>query len=115
MYSLLEDSNALEKNSHMNKKEFIINVYEVRLKELKIFNLNKDIVKSILDNVKKMKPDVFHFLRPEQKKIYILEKGIGTLDVRPVQTVELEAWKLGSIWVSGCFSQVLLIINIYFL
>lgn len=51
IYSLLGDYNALE-NSHVIKRQFIINVYEGRLKELKIFNLNKDMVRNILANVK---------------------------------------------------------------
>lgn len=42
IYSPLGDYNALEENSHVIKKQFIISVYEGRLKELEMFNSTSD-------------------------------------------------------------------------
>lgn len=66
---------VLRRIHRLSRKQFIINVYADRLKELRIFNLNKDMVKNIMDNVKKKKVTrCSPFPETRTKGIYSLEK-----------------------------------------
>lgn len=63
---------VLRRIHRLPRKQFIINVYEDKLKELRIFNLNKDMVKNIMDNVKKNVNRCSPFPETRKKEIYTL-------------------------------------------
>lgn len=74
-------------------------MYEGRLKELRIFNLNNTGYGQNHPGLcEKLRPDVFHFLRAEQKEV--------TLHLRERRwniRCEARAQSGACIWVSGCF------------
>lgn len=80
-------------------------MYEDRLKELRIFNLNKDMVKNIMDNVKKNVTRCSPFPETRKKGNLHSRKGTGAIGMRPAHTVKLESTETEQHWGVWLFSS----------